>query len=189
MEARRGFLYPVDAGADLWRNRPVRTQANLDLLVNTLLGNCGDFYGACQTAGLSPSFVRKWMSEDKIVKEHIDSAEQVGAMRLESIAIDRAVNGVEKGVWYQGEQVGSETQHSDSLLTLLLKKRLKERYGDEAAQTNVNVNLAAAIQVMPRANSYAEWLEFQRASIERPMVNVTPSLPAPEHDPAMADIL
>jgi hypothetical protein len=165
----------------------MRNEFNLGLITDALLSNCGDFYGACKSAALSPSFVRKWMKEDDKVKEEIECAAEVGAMQLESAAIKRAVHGVEEDVFYQGEVCGTTTKYSDSLLQMLLKKRMKQVYGDDAAQTNVNVNVLNAIQSMPRAKSYEEWLGFVQTNKPK-LINVTP-LPDPLLDPAMADIL
>lgn len=172
----------------------MRTQSNLDALVDELTRNCGDFYEACRTCLLSPSFVRKWMKEDEDVKQIIDSACEVGALQLDSAAIKRAVNGVDEDVFYQGEVVGQVKKYSDSLLALLLKKRRREVYGDEPSQTNVNVNLQQAIQVMPRAKTYEEWIQFTQQAKALPqggeVIDITPVvLPAPTDDPAMADIL
>lgn len=133
------------------------------------------------------------MKEDDKVREEVEAATEVGAMQLESEAIRRAKVGIEEGVYYQGEVVGYETKYSDTLMTLLLKKRLKHIYGDEAATTNVNLNLQQAIQIMPRANSYEEWLKFTQQAkakvIEGVATPIPVLLPAPQHDPAMADIL
>lgn len=167
----------------------MRTEINLEAVCRALLVNCGDFHGACRSAELSPMFVRKWMDDDDKVAERIKNATEVGALGLESAAINRAVNGVEKGIYYQGEVVGYERQYSDGLLTQLLKARVSG-YKEESTQ-NLNVNLAAQIKIMPRANTYAEWLNFASAKPVTVDAEATPVpvLPAPQYDPAMADIL
>lgn len=175
----------------------MRTQDNLDALVRELQTNCGDFYAACRACKLAPTFVRKWQKDDPKVAETLQVATEVGAMQLESAAIERAVRGVEKDVYYQGEVVGTERQYSDGLLTTLLKGRLKQTYGADGGNTNVQVNLTNAIQVMPRAGSYEEWLRFADATTNPRALppsdavdaEYTPVLPPPELDPAMADIL
>ena len=172
----------------------MRTEATLDALCTELTRNCGDFFAACRTVQVSPTFVRKWQKDDKEVDEQIQYACEVGALQLESAAITRAVHGVEEDVYYQGGVVGQKTNYSDGLLMLLMKKRLKGTYGDEPSQTNVNLQLANNVQVMPRAGSYDEWLSMARAttSLEGAVVDVTPvpaMLPAPQADPRMADIL
>jgi hypothetical protein len=171
----------------------VRTQDTLDALSQELQGNCGDFYAACKAVGVSPAFVRKWQKDDPKIDEAVKLSTEVGALQLESAAISRAVRGVDKDVYYQGDVVGSETQYSDGLLTTLLKGRMRNVYGADAGQTNVQVNLTNAIQIMPRANTYEEWLEFttaKPAQLSHSVVDAeyTPIL-APENDPALADIL
>lgn len=168
----------------------MRTEGNLTVLCEALTLNCGDFFDACKTASLSPSFVRKWMKDDSDVKAAIDNATELGSLGLEAVAIKRAVHGVEEDVYYQGEVVGQKTVYSDGLLTTLMKGRLKERYGNES-NTNVNVNLAQQLQIMPRAGSYEEWLQMKNVTpkvLEGPTVDVV-ALPQPENDPLMADIL
>lgn len=165
----------------------MRTQANLDALCSELETNCGDFYGACRALSLSPSFVRKWQSEDALVNETIENAAQCGALGLESEAIRRAKYGVDKAVYFKGQVVGHDKVYSDGLLQTLMKGRLSGTYGGDG--TNINVNLGG-IQIMPRANSYQEWMEMQKA-LPAPVEDAEfePCLPDPYKDPAMADIL
>lgn len=160
---------------------------NLTMLCEELQGNCGDFFNACKECQLSPAFVSQWMKDDKEVSEKIENAKSVGALRLESAAIHRAVNGVDKGIYYQGLLVDTEKQYSDGLLTQLLKARVPG-YKEESTQ-NVNVNLAAQIRIMPRATSYEEWLSFTQLKTVEASATPVPMLPAPHLDPAMADIL
>ena len=47
---------------------------------------------------------------------------------LEPEAIRRAVEGVEKAVYYQGEPVGTVREYSDTLLIFLLKGWKSDRY-------------------------------------------------------------
>ena len=47
---------------------------------------------------------------------------------LEPEAIRRAVDGVEKAVYYRGAQVGVEREYSDTLLIFLLKGWKADRY-------------------------------------------------------------
>lgn len=171
----------------------MRTEQALNELVETLQSNCGDFYGACKTCRVSPGFVSKWMKDDPKVHDAISEAKNVGALGLEHAAMKRAVEGVEKEVYYQGEVVGSETVYSDGLLTTLMKGRLKSVYGAEANQTNVNIHLLNQIQAMPRANSYQEWLTMaETKALPAPDPEDVPFevlMPSPQMDPNMVDIL
>jgi hypothetical protein len=166
----------------------LRTDTKLAELVHALQGNCGDLYDACRQCAVSLIFVRTWMKDDKDVHAAIVEAERVGALALQSAAIQRAVHGVEKGVYFKGERVDTEIQYSDGLLTTLLKGRLPEVFGKEAegglsiAGNNVQVN------IMPRANSYDEWLAMRDSTLNKRdiadktdanMIDVTPE-PVPE---------
>lgn len=138
----------------------MRTEENLAALEAALASNCGDFFGACKECLLSPQFVRKWMADDGDVKERLTSATEVGAMQIESAAIERAVRGWTEPVYFKGEKCGEVRKYSDPLHALLLKKRLPGTYGDEAGQAKV-VNYGT-INIMPRAESYEQWLTMQR---------------------------
>lgn len=143
-----------------------RTQATLDAIVQTLQVNCGDLFDACKRCLVSPVFVRQWMKDDKDVAALIVEAERVGALALQSEAIRRAVHGVEKGVYFKGEMVDTETVYSDGLLTTLLKGRMAETFGGEE-QRGATFNGPTQINIMPRANTYDEWLAMKDATLTR----------------------
>lgn len=165
----------------------MRTDTKLAELVHALQGNCGDMFDACRQCAVSPVFVRTWMKDDKDVHAAIVEAERVGALALQSAAIQRAVHGVEKGVYFKGERVDTEIQYSDGLLTTLLKGRLPEVFGKEADGLAISGN-NVQVNIMPRANSYAEWLTMRDTTLDRRdvadktdanMIDITPvELPA-----------
>jgi hypothetical protein len=64
----------------------------------------------------SEDFVRAW-----------NDAVENGVATLKSIAFERAVDGVEEDVWYQGEKRGSRTRHDNRLLATLLRLYAKPR--------------------------------------------------------------
>lgn len=55
-----------------------------------------------------------------------DWAEREASDRLELEARKRAVQGIQKPIWYKGDEVGSETVYSDSLLNTLLKAKHRD---------------------------------------------------------------
>jgi hypothetical protein len=154
-----------------------RTQAVLDNIVAALQVNCGDLFAACRTNGVSLIFVRQWMKDDKIVADAITEAERVGVMGLQSEAIRRAVEGVDKGVYFKGELVDTEKVYSDGLLQTLLKGRISETYGKEAEGGGNTFNGPTQINIMPRANNYDEWLAMKASTLAQR--EEMPSLPAP----------
>jgi hypothetical protein len=112
-------------------------------------------------------FVQQWMKDDKEFATAITEAERVGALSLQSAAIKRAVHGVEKGVYFKGERVDTEVQYSDGLLTTLLKARLPETFGAEAAEGGNTFNGPTQINIMPRADTYDQWLAMKDATLAR----------------------
>lgn len=143
-----------------------RTQATLEALVTALQRNCGDLYAACQQCMVSPMFVSTWMKDDKDVRAQLNEAERVGALGLQSEAIRRAVVGEARGVYFKGEQVGVEYHKSDGLLQTLLKGRLPDVFGGGDSMGGITVNGGnAQINIMPRANSYDEWLGMKESTL------------------------
>ncbi|HEX7854189.1 MAG TPA: hypothetical protein VF503_10880 [Sphingobium sp.] len=55
-----------------------------------------------------------------------------GVRRLEDIALDRAINGVEVPVYSYGKLIGTRVVHNDRLLMFLLRNRAPERFGTDA---------------------------------------------------------
>ncbi len=155
----------------------MRTDATLQAVCDALQQNCGDMHSAARMAGISPHFLFTWLKDDKEAQQQVAEAQRVGWGALESAAIQRAVHGVEKGVYYKGEVVGYETTYSDSLLSKLLETRIPEFKKGEA--NNTTYNGPVQINNMPRAANFDEWLEMKRATLHNRAVD---ALPAPAAD-------
>lgn len=82
-------------------------------------------------AGVSKKVVEQQLEYDSDFAAAVEDATEMWADTLEKEAYRRAVEGVEKGVYYQGARVDTEVQYSDSLLSQLLKAYRKERYAPE----------------------------------------------------------
>lgn len=144
----------------------MRTQDTLSSLIAELTANCGDIYDACRAVGVSPLFLSRWRKDDVKVNEEIEEACRVGTMRLDSIAVQRVAHGTVEDVYYKGEVVGEKRNFHDGLFQTVLKAKLPQVYGgDEGARTVFNGPVQ--INNMPRANSYAEWLEMKDATESR----------------------
>lgn len=163
----------------------MRTAQVLSSLIAELSSNCGDMFEACRACAVSPIFVSQWRKDDKDVDAQLGEAGRVGALRLESAAVRRAVHGVEKAVYFKGEVCGTETVYSDGLLQTLLKAKLPQAYGADAANTNT-FNGPTQINIMPRADNYEQWLAMKDSTANRA------ALPAPdvviEGEPIIPDV-
>ena len=147
----------------------MRNEETLKRLEDELQQNCGDMLSAAKSLGVSAFFVEQWRKDDKQVHERLREAERVGIQGLVSAAIQRGVHGVEEDIYYKGEVVGQKRNYSDSLLTTLLKAKVPEFAKDGEGGGGVTINIA---NVMPRANSYQEWLEMKQTTLAPPLAQI-----------------
>jgi len=75
---------------------------------------------------------------------------------LESTAWDRAVDGVKKGIYYQGERVDTEKIYSDQLLMFLLKANRPKKYR-ETMNVHGEITGTFGVAVLPMVVSESEW--------------------------------
>ncbi|NYZ69120.1 terminase [Endozoicomonas sp. SM1973] len=85
---------------------------------------------AAKQAGYTRTSVYRYRDEDPSFAESWDEARENYIEELEAEADRRAVEGIEKGVYYQGHQVGTQREYSDALLMFRLKALAPERYRD-----------------------------------------------------------
>lgn len=93
------------------------------------LAELGQVRAAARVAGVSPQSayrLRRRSPEFAVAwQEAMDQALDA----LEETLLDRAINGVEKPVFYGGKSCGSVRQYSDALAMFLLRARRPETYG------------------------------------------------------------
>lgn len=78
---------------------------------------------ACNLAGISHDAVWDWRETDPNFEvDYLKADARIGKI-CEDEAIRRAVVGVEKGVYYEGERVDTEIEYSDTLLAKILAAR------------------------------------------------------------------
>lgn len=98
--------------------------------------------------------IRRHRKKDPEFSAAYDEALQDFREVLEAEAYRRAVDGIEKGVYYQGALVVSEQQYSDRMLELLLKRHIPA-FRDKH-QVDMNVN--GGVLVVPgNSETAAEW--------------------------------
>jgi hypothetical protein len=135
----------------------LRTAETLDWLCECLIAECGDMRRACERAGTSQIFVKRWTNEDPAAAARINDAQALGWTNLESVAHERAVVGIEKTVWYQGENVGTERVYDNAVLMKMLQARVPG-YADNRNLQGNGMSTTVNVAIMPRASSYDEWL-------------------------------
>jgi len=90
-----------------------------------------------------------------------DVALDIGMRRIEDVAMDRALHGVETPVYSYGKIVGTRTVYNDRLLMFMLRNRAPERFtGGQAKALN-------AVDAMQLKRLKAEWAKDYAKTYER----------------------
>jgi len=113
-------------------NRSIRTKKNREAFIAALDKSRGNVSDACEVIGIGRTAAYKWKSEvesfrvewDDVVEKHTDA--------LESKVYERALDGWQEPVFYQGEETGSVTKFSDSNAQFLLRARRPTIYRDNS---------------------------------------------------------
>lgn len=117
---------------------------------------------ACDKVGIERSTAyRKRQDDDDFAKAWQDAME-AGIDRAEQEAINRAVNGWEEPVFYQGAQCGTVLKKSDAMLALVLKGRRKSVYADRTEITGAEGGPLAHSDETTRAARLARLIEQAR---------------------------
>lgn len=99
---------------------------------------CGTVTRAAEIAEIDGTMHYDWIKSDTDYAKACEAAYEQAGERLEQEARRRAVEGVQKPVFYQGQQCGVVNEHSDTLLIFLLKGAKPEKY-QERVRNEVNV--------------------------------------------------
>lgn len=100
--------------------------------------------GACRAIGIARSTVSAWrVNFPDFDADYRDAMEDSGDV-LEDVAVNRAVKGTAKDVYYLGEVVGQQIEYDNGLLFNMIKGRKPEKYGGPALALQINNNQNAA---------------------------------------------
>ena len=107
------------------------------------MAELGQVRAAARAAGISPQRVYRERQKCPEFAKAWNEAMDRALDALEETLLDRAMNGVEKQVYYGGKSCGSVRQYSDALAMFLLRARRPETYG-RAATGEAQAALPAA---------------------------------------------
>lgn len=112
----------------------------------TVLAETGSVRAAAAAVGLHVSTAYKLRSEARgwEFARAWDVAIDQGYHNLRQIAFERALNGVEKPVYYKGERVDTRVVHNDRLLMFLIAHTAKRPMQGPTDYARAMVSLAAA---------------------------------------------
>jgi hypothetical protein len=106
------------------------------------LGEHGMVTRACRDIGIGRTTAYEARRADDAFATAWADISEMTLERMEAEAIRRAVDGVDRAVYYQGEEVGLERQYSDTLLIFLLKAGRPDKYRE-----NISVRHAGGVRV------------------------------------------
>lgn len=89
-------------------------------IFETLLICTGNVTKTCKLLNLNQRSLYYALEHDTEFNSAFERVRDLSINKAEDELIRRAVEGVDKGVWFQGEQVGTERIYSDGLLSKLL---------------------------------------------------------------------
>lgn len=96
---------------------------------------------ACRKSGISVFSVHYYSYKYPLFALRMKICRELGAESLEAEAFRRAVDGVKRGVYWQGAHIATERVYSDLLLTFLLKGAKPDKYRERVSTENTNVNV------------------------------------------------
>ena len=109
------------------------------------LANSGNVRVACNAAGIERSTAYRARTKDEAFKKKWDVAIDDAADLLEAEAYRRAIQGVDRPVFYRGIQVGTVRAYSDPLLIFLLKGARPYKYREASADKDEPAQSKGAI--------------------------------------------
>lgn len=114
------------------RKKPVRWSAKRAARFLEELAQCSNVAASARAAGIAESTIYRRRLKDEAFRAEWQAALREGVSRLETMLLERALNGVEKAVWHGGKQVGSMREYSDRLALALLAAHRGALMGDAA---------------------------------------------------------
>lgn len=96
------------------------------------LASTGMVRKACDAVGISMQTAFRWRKDIPQFADMWDEASNVGTTLAEDEAWRRAVDGVDKPVYYKGERIDTIKEHSDTLLVTILRARKPDVYRDNS---------------------------------------------------------
>ena len=166
----------------------------VDLFLRQLRAH-GLIHTAATTAGVTKRTVDRLRESSAEFDYAVEAALEAAADELELEARRRAVEGVEKGVYFRGNRTDTEIVYSDSLLTTLLKAKRADEFAERKQITGAGgTPLTVVVRTFgesPQETAPAATLISNAAGANpQPVIDAefTPA-PAPTAPAALADVL
>ena len=143
---------PIKPRSDGWT--PARQTEFIEALADT-----GSVEAACKHVDMSTvgAYRIRRLPEGKSFAEAWDKALDLGVRRLEDVAMDRALNGVEEPFYVYGQHVGTRKKYNDRLLMFMLRNRAPERFGNSVTKGGGSLKGLNAVGKMEKRRLKKKW--------------------------------
>ena len=157
------------------------------------LADLGSVTAAAHAVNMAPegAYLLRRHAQAEEFRAAWEAALALGVQRLEDVAMERALHGVEVPVYHFGKVIGSRRVYNDALLMFLLRNRAPTRFAADSAQ-----NAAAAakgqldrLKAQWRKEWEAELAEKQRRDSKRILESINTKLDLMKERKMQADAL
>ena len=127
------------------------------------LADTGSVEAACRAVNMSTVgayYLRRQKGAESFRKAW-QVALDLGVQRIEDVAMDRALNGVDVPVYSYGQLVGTRTAYNDRLLMFMLRNRSPERFADGRAK---GLNAIGKMDLEREKKKWRKQWEAERAA-------------------------
>ncbi|MHA7818546.1 MAG: hypothetical protein ACX930_02740 [Erythrobacter sp.] len=143
---------PIKPRADGWT--PQRQRDFIEALADT-----GSVEAACKHVNMSTvgAYRIRRLPEGASFAKAWDAALDLGVRRLEDVAMERALNGVEEPFYAYGNLVGTRKRYNDRLLMFMLRNRSPERFGNSVTKGGGSLKGLNAVGKMEKRRLKKKW--------------------------------
>jgi hypothetical protein len=151
---------------------PERQRGFIEALADT-----GSVKAAAHAVNMTPegAYLLRRHAQGAGFRKAWEVALSLGVQRLEDVAMDRALNGVEQPVYSYGQLVGTRRVTNDALLMFLLRNRAPHRFAADSLNTLDGATQASLNRL--KREWHAEWTKEReaQAAAERAKLPQTPA--------------
>jgi len=104
-----------------------------------LLSETGNVTKSALSAKIDKSYIYQLRKDDSDFAEKMSESRMIAFELLEEEAIRRAVEGVDKNIYYNGKVIDSIKVYSDQILLTLLKANAPEKYSKHIVNHNPDI--------------------------------------------------
>ncbi|MDJ0977924.1 MAG: hypothetical protein QNI87_05250 [Erythrobacter sp.] len=133
---------------------PERQRAFIEALADT-----GSVSAACKAVDMSTvgAYYLRRQPGAQSFREAWQKALDLGVERLEDVAMERGIHGVEEPFYVYGNHVGTRTRYNDRLLMFLLRNRAPERFGNSVTKGGGSLKGLNAVGKMEKRRLKKKW--------------------------------